>query len=130
MRHIFTEDELKKLCAFWQNQLKLNNWRIAIGIERKTAFNNSQSTGEIEFVSALNKAVIKILDPSDYPQSPFEQDMEISLVHELLHLHFALFEPKSDDSLEFLIMESTIEQLANILVEMKRTNMQGSKIKC
>lgn len=127
MRHIFTEDELKKLCAFWQNQLKLNNWRIAIGIERKTVFNNSQSTGEIDYVLPLRQAIIKILDPLDYPNSPFEQDMEISLVHELLHLHFALFEPKSDDSLEFLIMESTIEQLANILVEMKRTNMQDQK---
>lgn len=127
MRHIFTEDELKKLCSFWQNQLKLNNWRIIVGIKNLTEFNNKQSLSEIEFVSALNKAVIKILDPSDYPQSPFEQDMEISLVHELLHLHFALFEPKSDDLLEFLIMESTIEQLANILVEMKRTNMQDQK---
>lgn len=127
MRHIFTEDELKKLCAFWQNQLKLNNWRIAIGIERKTVFNNSQSTGEIDYVLPLRQAIIKILDPLDYPNSPFEQDMEISLVHELLHLHFALFEPKSDDSLEFLIMESTIEQLANILVEMKRTNIQDQK---
>lgn len=75
-------------------------------------------------LNLLNRAVIKILDPSDYPQTPFEQDMEISLVHELLHLHFALFEPKTDDSLEFLIMESTIEQLANILVEMKRTSIQ------
>lgn len=127
MRHILTEDELKKLCAFWQNQLKLNNWRIAIGIERKTAFNNSQSTGEIDYVLPLRQAIIKILDPLDYPNSPFEQDMEISLVHELLHLHFALFEPKSDDSLEFLIMESTIEQLANILVEMKRANIQDQK---
>lgn len=127
MRHIFTEDELKKLCSFWQNQLKLNNWRIIVGIKNLTEFNNKQSLSEIEFVSALNKAVIKILDPSDYPQSPFEQDMEISLVHELLHLHFALFEPKSDASLEFLIMESTIEQLANILVEMKRTNVQDQK---
>lgn len=127
MRHIFTEDELKKLCSFWQNQLKLNNWRIIVGIKNLTEFNNKQSLSEIEFVSALNKAVIKILDPSDYPQSPFEQDMEISLVHELLHLHFALFEPKSDNSLEFLIMESTIEQLANILVEMKRTNIQDQK---
>ena len=127
MRHIFTEDELKKLCSFWQNQLKLNNWRIAIGIERKTAFNNSQSTGEIDYVLPLRQAIIKVLDPLDYPNSPFEQDMEITLVHELLHLHFALFEPKSDDSLEFLIMESTIEQLANILVEMKRTNIQDQK---
>lgn len=127
MRHIFTEDELKKLCAFWQNQLKLNNWRIAIGIERKTVFNNSQSIGEIDYVLPLRQAIIKVLDPLDYPNSPFEQDMEITLVHELLHLHFALFEPKSDDSLEFLIMESTIEQLANILVEMKRTNIQDQK---
>lgn len=127
MRHIFTEDELKKLCSFWQNQLKLNNWRIAIGIERKTAFNNSQSIGEIDYVLPLRQAIIKVLDPLDYPNSPFKQDMEITLVHELLHLHFALFEPKSDDSLEFLIMESTIEQLANILVEMKRTNIQDQK---
>lgn len=127
MRYVFTEDELKKLCLFWQNQLKLNNWRIVVEIKKLTEFNNKQSLSEIEFTSALNKAAIKILDPSDYPQTPFEQDMEISLVHELLNLHFALFEPKSDDSLEFLIMESTIEQLANILVEMKRTKIYRIK---
>lgn len=66
MRHIFTEDELKKLCSFWQNQLKLNNWRIIVGIKNLTEFNNKQSLSEIEFVSALNKAVIKILDPDEY----------------------------------------------------------------
>ena len=38
MRHIFTEDELKKLCSFWQNQLKLNNWRIIVGIKNLTEF--------------------------------------------------------------------------------------------
>lgn len=126
MRHIFTEDELKKLCAFWQNQLKLNNWRIAIGIERKTAFNNSQSTGEIDYVLPLGQAIIKVLDPLDYPNSPFKQDMEITLVHELLHLYFAPFAPLNN-TLEHDFMENTIEQLANILVAMKRTNIQDQK---
>ena len=26
------------------------------------------------------------LDSADYPDTPFEQDMEVSLVHELLHI--------------------------------------------
>lgn len=119
MEYIFNLEQLKEICAFWQNQLKLNNWRIAIGIERKTVFNNSQSAGEIDYVLPLGQAIIKVLDPLDYPNSPFKQDMEITLVHELLHLYFAPFAPLNN-TLEHDFMENTIEQLANILVAMKR----------
>lgn len=75
-----------------------------------------------EALKESRKSVIHIIDPFDYPRNTmFAQDMEQTLVHELLHLHFAPFEPDGE-GLASCMMEQTIELLAGILVGQQRTN--------
>ena len=118
--YIVSDDELKKLCAEWQDRLRLQAWDIDASICRASEFVLPNCCGENEWNHQNNKSEIRILDHVDFPKIKFPQDMEVALVHELLHLCFESFEPKNKESLRFDLMERTIERLANVLVELKR----------
>ncbi|MBR3241182.1 MAG: hypothetical protein IKF90_00595 [Parasporobacterium sp.] len=119
---IVSEEILKELCKEWQERLRLQAWNIECGIYRERNFSNNGCDGENEYDLRNGNSLIRILDPLDYPKSRFPQDMEATLVHELLHLHFAPFEPEKDDGLDHHIMEHTICILSETLVALKREN--------
>ena len=120
MAYIVSQEELKKLCEEWRERLRLQAWDVDAGIYRASEFELENCCGENEWGNRGNKSTIRILDPVDYPKSNFTQDMEVTLVHELLHLHFEAFEPKDKDTLQYDLMERTIDRLAHTLVELKR----------
>ena len=66
------------------------------------------------------QALISIVDPQDYPETPFEQDMEVSLVHELLHIPMEYFATPAQDTLEHTHLEAFIERTARLLVSLAR----------
>lgn len=89
---IFNQDELRQLCIEWQKILRLQDWDIIVQISRRDDTFGNSTMGQVRYHLELKQALIKIIDPIDYPANViYPQDMEISLVHELLHLHFAPF---------------------------------------
>ena len=127
MKKIISESELKELCADWQERLHLQSWDIKTGIYRERDFYGPGRQGENEYNLATGTSLIRILDPADYPKSQFKQDMEITLVHELLHLVFAPFEPDEEKKLKYKFMERAICQLAGVLVSLKRESKGEEK---
>jgi hypothetical protein len=121
--YIFTEEELIDLCRWWQEKLYLEFWEVALRISRDKDMKKS-GQAEVDCVLPKAMATIRILDPIDYPHSPFKQDMEKSLVHELLHLHFTPFDDFADDSLEHFMLERAVDQIAKTLVNLKRKRGQ------
>ena len=119
---ILTQEELNEACEEWQNILRLNHWDIYAAITRSSDFSGNENEGEIDYFLEKGDAAIRILDPVDYPQdTPFKQDMEQTLVHELLHLYFAPFQPDKDaDELKYAYWERAIDDLAKVLVGIKR----------
>ena len=126
MSVIFTQETLKSALAEWQKRLRLDAWDVRIGIHRERTFDGGGRSGEISYSIESGKAVIKLLDPVDYPDEDFPQDMEATLVHELLHLKFAAFTPQ-DDTLEHRLFEQTVESMANLLVALKRGKYESGK---
>jgi hypothetical protein len=117
---VVSDENLQKLCAEWRDRLRLNSWDIAAGVYRASDFVNENCIGENTFDLETGRSVIKVLDSIDYPKdSWFPQDMEVILVHELLHLHFDPFCPE-ENTLQHQFMERTIERLAITLVDLKR----------
>lgn len=118
--YIYTEQQLIDLCREWQKILKLEHWEIALHVSRARDFAVEGRCGECSWVLSTALATMRIIDPVDYPESPFKQDMELILVHELLHLHMCPFDLTKQDSLEETMMERAIDHIAKALVNLKR----------
>jgi hypothetical protein len=83
---VFTLEELQGLCLYWQERLGLSHWQIGLRIVRERDMPRQECDGNNEFDISNEHALISLLDPCDYPDTPFKPDMEATLVHELLHI--------------------------------------------
>jgi hypothetical protein len=84
--------------AVWQQRLKLEAWRISVQQVRSSEL-KPKTLGAIQWDKGKKTAVIWVLDPADY-QLPFHEmldDMELTIVHELVHLELASL-PRSQAS--------------------------------
>ena len=119
---LFSHNELELLCTYWQKKLRIYDWTIGLAIGRKDSFEVEERCGEINISVANGSAKILILDPVDYPKSNYiKQDMEVTLVHELLHLRFFPdARNKQEELLGMLLMEQAIERTTQALVELRR----------
>lgn len=123
---IFQEEddiELLKLLEVWKKILRLQDWTVRVRIKRLRDMSIPDSQGVCSWTLSRQEAVISLIDPVDYDPSPIVPlDHETTLVHELLHLHFAYFTNDLDsNSLEHVMMERTIDTLAKSLVNLHRS---------
>lgn len=117
---IKSDEELQKLALEWCEYLNLsNNWDIVFKLERKSGI-KEESQADCDWTLGSNTAIICIMDHMDWENKLFQQDMEVSLVHELLHLYFCTFDSTVDGSAEHIRLEQTIETLSKSLVNLKR----------
>ena len=108
------------LCRKWQDILRLNDWNVAVELIRESEFSEPDRAGEVYITLSKGEALILLLDPLIPTQDcPFPYDMEQTLVHELLHLHFATFEPQDDD-LKHDLWERAVESITKTLIALYR----------
>ncbi len=74
----------------WQKRLNLQDWNIAVVMARASEL-KPKTLGNIHWDLDKKTAVIRVLDPADYrlPYKDMLQDMEFTVVHELIHLGLA-----------------------------------------
>lgn len=115
-----TDEELALLCSKWQEKLRLSHWDIAVRVckAKDMPLKGVQAANEISLTN--EQALISVLDSDDYPASVFAQDMEVSLVHELLHIPLKYVADPDRETLEYVHMEAFIEGLARLLVSLSR----------
>ncbi len=116
---ILTEDELRILCAEYQKTLRLQDWRVHIKVGRLPK--GDEDDDATVYYSVENKvATICLCDPTYYPEDSLEpQDMELSLVHDLLHLHLAPLGLSEDDR-HSKDAEIAVESMAEAVVNLRR----------
>lgn len=115
-----TYEELQEHLAYWQSILRLDNWDVVARISR--AFELPPDIqGRCEPTLKSHQALIRILDPVDWdPEIIYPQDMETTLVHELLHLHSFPFDTFEDDTAENTALEQMIHHSALALTYLDR----------
>lgn len=115
---------LAKLCREWSDRLRLRDWDITVAWVR---YQDLGMYGCSACFSGMKSASLKIATPESLPQEDISvvQDVEVTLVHELLHV-------ASDQAVMDLgckgkivdngspIFEAFIEQTAQALVAAKR----------
>lgn len=80
----------------WQNRLGFGDWDIHVDLVRSTAL-EPRTLGNSRWDTNLRHDTIDVLSPYDYTLSTPEmlKDMEVTIVHELVHLELATL-PRSD----------------------------------
>ena len=86
-RHIIEPDQLEEKLQYWQHVLDLDHWDIVAKIKRRADM-GEENQGDCNWVFIDRVAIISLLSPIDWDNNDFEQDMEKTLVHELLHCKF------------------------------------------
>lgn len=112
-------DQLRERLAYWQKVLRLQDWDIQIEIARMPQFTSPDRAAEIHIHYTHKRAFIRILDPEDYSYNmvPWDpQDMEMSLVHELMHIYFY----PAQDHMTYHELEQAVHSLATAFVGMER----------
>jgi hypothetical protein len=115
----FGEGELPALLALWQKTLRLQDWDVDVSIVPQDEMEDASHRGEIEYEVALNDAIVRLLRPEDYDNEWY--DMEKTLVHELLHLKFSMFdEAISKHKYLDTPLEVAVDTTARTLVDLAR----------
>ncbi len=112
----WTHKRLQRVCRDWQHRLRLNDWEVKIvfaSLEDLPA----ESQGACDWNLHARTAEIKVLDPKEW-DSAIPQDVENTVVHELIHLHLAPWDTKN--KAQEIQMEQAIESLSGAFVSLKR----------
>jgi len=89
-RTLLAESFASERLWVWQKRLNLQDWNISVAVVPASAL-KAKTLGNVHWELDKKTAVIRVLDPVDY-RLPFKemlQDMEFTVVHELIHLELA-----------------------------------------
>lgn len=112
----YTDRFLQDRLGYWCKHLKLEEWQVSIAMVRRDSL-RPKTLGKIQWDKKRKTAVIEVMDPSDYRLSfrPMLDDMEFTVVHELVHLSLASL-PRSEASRSS--EEHAVNRLAEALVRL------------
>lgn len=97
------QDIMQRECRIWQKRLRLQDWNVQVRIVRLNAMPDKDAIGVIYPVLERKDAVLCLLSPGDAAllsdgfQNREEYNYDLTLVHELLHLHMAPFTEKNTE---------------------------------
>jgi len=114
---VVTEEQTHDWLKLWQKRLRLEDWKIEVKIVRIWELEHG-TLGHIDWSSPHKTAIIKVLNPADYelPADKIPADMELSIVHELVHLHLSVLPlNKSSRNAE----EQVVSMIADALVSLE-----------
>lgn len=111
-----TEQQAWELLREWQEELRLQDWNIKLRITREIAPRH----GYASICETKTCAYIRLLDPVAALVEMEPLDMELALVHELLHVQLAAFMQREKKTHQDIIQEQAIHKLSLHLVRMKR----------
>jgi hypothetical protein len=102
--------------AVWQQRMDLKDWRIRVELLRSEQL-EPKTLGNIHWDRDLKSATIAVLSPEDYklPHDAMLADMELTIVHELVHLELASL-PRSEASRR--VEEHAVNAISSALLKL------------
>jgi len=116
-----TYKELHENLLYWQELLRLQDWDIDLQICRWRDMPSPYAVGSVKWRLSDKHVVVKILDPIDIGEGQ-SNDMEMTMVHELVHVMFAVGHNGilDDDSMISDMIEQAVERVATALINLDR----------
>ena len=89
-RTVLADSFAKEKLWMWQKRLGLQDWNVSLEVVRSTEL-KPKTLGNIHWDTEKKTATIRVLDPADYkmPLHDMLDDIEFTVVHELIHLEIA-----------------------------------------
>ncbi len=115
---IVDQQGLEQCLSFWKEVLGLQPWAIQVMFDR--AENLDGYLANIRYEATREMGVLRVRDPRDWYGFAWKQDVEVSIVHELLHLIFWPFDHLDRNPLAEAHEEQIVERLARSLVTLRR----------
>lgn len=125
-KRILSQRQAEERLAYWQQVLRLLDWDITVAVVRYFNF-EGEVWGDVVMKQGKRAAHIRLLDPAD-ANDPEAQDMDVTLVHELLHLHMWEFAPWGLAGKDSRAEERTIDSLAKSFVALERRNQNSEEV--
>jgi len=123
------QDRADALVDVWKRRLGLDPWEIIV---KFCNMEDIEAGGEanVAVSQSLRRGIIKILWPDEYNRyetynDDFPQDIEQTIIHELLHIPIMSFADPEKGSLEDVAVENFVEQTAKLLVSLQREDRAG-----
>jgi hypothetical protein len=100
----------------WQDRMNLKDWSIQVELVRADKL-EPKTLGNIHWDTDVKTASISVLSPMDYKLAyqPMLRDMELTIVHELVHLELASL-PRNDASTR--VEEHAVNEIADALLKL------------
>jgi hypothetical protein len=117
-KEIAAQKFINQKLQIWQERLNLKDWNIRAELVRPSAL-EPKTLGNIHWDTDAKRANISVLTTYEY-KLPFQEmldDMEFTVVHELVHLHLASL-PRSDASRR--VEEHAVNELARALLRLAK----------
>jgi hypothetical protein len=121
-RKLLAESFASAKLSVWQKRLNLQGWDISVVVSRAGEF-KPKTIGHIRWDRDKKTAVIRVLDPADYalPLAPMLQDIEFTVVHELIHLEMApVLSDLHRTEANRMEEEHAVNQMAEALLKLDR----------
>jgi hypothetical protein len=123
-RTLLAERYAAERLSVWQKRLNLHDWNISLLVSRATEL-KPKTLGNIHWDTEKKTAVIRVLDPADYklPFSEMLQDLEFTVVHELIHLELSpVLSPLQRNDANRREEEHAVNHMAEALLKLDRQN--------
>lgn len=115
---ISNQSTLEQCLSFWKEVLGLQPWDIRATFER--AGNLDGYHAKVTYKPEKELAILRVMDPIDWHDIPWPQDVEASIVHELLHILLWPLDYMESGPLSETHTEQIIERLTRALVNLRR----------
>lgn len=110
---------LKALCGKWKRRLGLSHWDITVRFSEPDEL-EEWVDGRVLHKQCQEQALILIKRPEEcQPLEGRTQDVEQTIVHELLHVVFGL-SPELSTVLEEKVFDRSLDRVARLLVALER----------
>ena len=104
----------EKMLDKWLKRLGLQDWTVALQSDCRLDEIVSGGCGETEYTEEIKCAYVRILDEQYYGKRIKPYCYEQTLIHELLHLKFALLDNSGND-IHDRLLHQCIDDLATAL---------------
>jgi hypothetical protein len=117
-REAFANRYIHEILPYWQRRLQLQDWNITVQLARPSDLRTG-TLGNVHWDTNQKQATIRVMDATGYTTGliPMLKDMEVTVVHELVHIELASLPVSEADRNN---QENAIDRITAGLLESER----------